>query len=143
MPPSPPDLHPGPTPRRIHIAVLECDTLMPRARAAYGGYTGLYENLLRKGLKSLKAEDLRAKGDAVDRVRGVGIVGGEEDGDDVGGGTENGCGDGEVELRFSKYDAVEGSLPTEEELEGVDAVLVSGASECISSIFLGWSEVRD
>jgi len=103
---------------------------MPRARATYGGYAGLYENLLRKGLKSLKAEELRVKGDAVDRVRGVGVVGG-----DRGGSTENGCGNWDVDLRFSKYDVVEGILPTEEELEGVDAVLVSGASEWTSFPF--------
>lgn len=111
---------------------------MPRARAAYGSYVGLYENLLRKGLKSLKAEELRVNGDAADRVRGVVVVGG--DGGDGAGGhegrnggedTTGGEGGREVDLRFSKYDAVEGSLPTEEELEGVDAVLVSGASEWI------------
>lgn len=116
---------------------------MPRARAAYGSYVGLYENLLRKGLKSLKVEELRAKGDTVDRVRGVGFVvgdGGDGAGghegrnggeDKAGGDTNGGEGGREVDLRFSKYDAVEGSLPTEEELEGVDAVLVSGASEWI------------
>lgn len=93
----------------------------------------------------MKAEELRVKGDTVDRVRGVGVVG-EDGGDGAGGyegrkgGGDKAGGDGngeeggrELDLRFSKYDAVEGRLPTEEELEGVDAVLVSGASEWIFS----------
>jgi len=109
--------NPNSSPLRIHVAVLECDTLMPRARATYGGYTGLYENLLRKGLKNLKGEELN--GDRAE-VRGVGVVGG---------GVGAGSREREVDLKLSRYDVVEGKLPTEEELEGLDTVLVSGASE--------------
>jgi hypothetical protein len=42
----------------IRIAILECDTPLPRTKARYGGYGGVFEALLQAGAQDLGRPDL-------------------------------------------------------------------------------------
>jgi GMP synthase-like glutamine amidotransferase len=44
----------------IRIAILECDTPLPRTKARYGGYGGVFEALLQAGAQDLGRPDLRS-----------------------------------------------------------------------------------
>lgn len=45
----------------LRIAVLECDTPLDNTRAKYGGYGGVFEQLLKRGADALKSPGLSAK----------------------------------------------------------------------------------
>lgn len=92
----------------IRIAVLEADHLLPQTRARYGGYTGLYTLLLHAGADSL------------DWPRD--------------------------KLQISKWDIIQrGAELSEQEvdkieypqLEDIDAILISGSSECEKEMEIG------
>lgn len=71
---SPPPSHPSPPQTPIRIAVLEADTLLPNNYAKYGGYTGLYTDLLQAGTDSFGWPRDRLqllRWDVVNSVQGV------------------------------------------------------------------------
>lgn len=76
--------------RRLHIAVLDCDTPVPNVYAERGTYGDIFEALLR---------------DAAIQTPGV----------------------PELELEFSGYDCVRGCLPSMDDLEGVDGIIMTGS----------------
>lgn len=43
-------------PKRLRIAVLECDTPLEQTRKRYGGYGGVFKALLTAGAEALRAE---------------------------------------------------------------------------------------
>lgn len=45
------------TPPPLRIAVLECDTPIGNTKAKYGGYGGLFEELLIKGADEVRRDD--------------------------------------------------------------------------------------
>jgi hypothetical protein len=42
----------------LRIAILECDTPLPKTKEIYGGYGGVFENLLKRGAQALDEPSL-------------------------------------------------------------------------------------
>lgn len=83
-------------PRKLHIAVLDCDFPVSNVYAERGTYGDIFEAILRDAASKTQ-EDLQ------------------------------------LELDFSGYDCVRGCLPSVEELEDIDGIIMTGSGTYILS----------